>query len=218
MATAMVTASSSVKIAAHLAAVDALGGCQVLVDAPGATAAARARRRPPEQPPHRRDPGDVGVVTANTSPNRKPTRSTGGPLSIDMAMTPAASAAWCSRPRTESRATTCCRPNQRRRKATRTATSDDAKSDVELKREAQAQRRSGSPARPSRRSRPCAARRRSTRAAPQRRRAPDRRRWRARETAQARSSPAADRRSEAAGSPAECATPAISWLWSWWWR
>ncbi len=59
-------------------------------------------------------------------------RSTGAPLIIEVAMTPAASAAWCSSPRMESSATSFWRPNQRSSAATASGDDEHAPRDVHL--------------------------------------------------------------------------------------
>src|SRR2546423_134833 len=52
---------------------------------------------------------------AKMSPNRKAIRSSCGPRTRDAAMTPTASAACASRPRSESNGTSCCRRTEQAR-------------------------------------------------------------------------------------------------------
>ena len=188
MAIAMVTASSTMKTAAHAPAVDAFGGGQVLVHARGAAAAATARRRRASaSAPPPKIQARSAAVTANTSPNRKPMRSTGGPLTMDAAMTPRRARHGAEGRGCESSGTTCWRPSQSSRRDDGQRDDEHAERDVERQREAErdadeARLRDGLAEVGH-----AAARRRSSRAAPRRRRARGPRARRATGTAQARS-------------------------------
>ena len=59
-------------------------------------------------------------------------RSTGAPLIIEVAMTPAASAAWCIRPSTESSATSFWRLNQQQQRGDGQRHDQHAPGDVHL--------------------------------------------------------------------------------------
>ena len=64
-------------------------------------------------------------------------RSTGGPLSMDMAMTPSASAPWCMRPRIESSGTTFCLASTISSAATASVTSTHREREIDFEHDAE---------------------------------------------------------------------------------